>query len=206
MDSDDRPPTSLTGAQRDEATRRAALAGRRSPRRLWVQLSHPFITPARLCQILSPTAGEQILKVGAGTGYYAFAVAECLLPEGRLEILDHDREILDRTMSGARARGISCVDITLGDACSLPYPDERFDGAYIITTLGELRDQVAALRELRRVLKPSGRLVVGDFLGDPHVVTFRRLCSRAEEAGLRFEQRLGGPLGYFARFTPEPAA
>ena len=68
------------------------------------------------------------------------------------------------------------------DACSLPHPDDRFDGAYIITTLGQVRDQVGALRELRRVLKPSDRLVVGDFLGDPDVVTFRRLCARATQA------------------------
>jgi len=52
------------------------------------------------------------------------------------------------------------------------------------------------------VPKPSGRLVVGDFLGDSSVVTFRRLCSPAGEAGLRFEQRLGGPLAYFAQFSP----
>jgi hypothetical protein len=37
-------------------------------------------------------------------------------------------------------------------------------------------------------------------MGDPHVVTFGRLSRRAEEAGLRFERRLGGPLGSFARF------
>ena len=88
-----------------------------------------------------------------------------------------------------------------GDARHLPYADESFDGAYLVTVLGEIPDQDAALRELRRVLKPSGRLVVGEtFVGDPHVVRFGAMRERAERAGLRFDQRLGSPLGFFARF------
>jgi ubiquinone/menaquinone biosynthesis C-methylase UbiE len=83
---------------------------------------------------------------------------------------------------------------------ALPYPDSTFDAAYMTVTLGEILDQDAALRELRRVLKPGGRLVIGEIFGDPHMVTFGSLRAHAEKAGLRFEQRLGGKLAYFARF------
>ena len=55
-------------------------------------------------------------------------------------------------------------------------------------TLGEVPDQDAALRELRRVLKPSGCLIVGEIFGDPHMVTFGPLRAGAEAAGLQFEQ------------------
>jgi SAM-dependent methyltransferase len=68
--------------------------------------------------------------------------------------------------------------------------------------LGEIPDQDAALRELARVLRPDGRLVVGESLasGDPHAVTFGKLRERAESAGFGLERRRGGPLAFFASF------
>ena len=88
-----------------------------------------------------------------------------------------------------------------GDARELPYPDAAFEAAYLITVLGEIPGQGAALRELARVLKPGGRLVVGELFGDPHWVSPRRLGQRAEAAGLTFTERAGTPFGYFARFS-----
>jgi len=58
-------------------------------------------------------------------------------------------------------------------------------------------DQDRTLRELVRVLKPSGRIVVGELAGDPHMVTAGTLRGRAECAGLRLERRVGPPFGYF---------
>jgi ubiquinone/menaquinone biosynthesis C-methylase UbiE len=65
--------------------------------------------------------------------------------------------------------------------------------------LGEIPDQVAALRELRRVVKPGGRIVVGELFGDPHMVSSRALHDRAAEAGLEVDGKLGGRLWHFTR-------
>jgi len=97
--------------------------------------------------------------------------------------------------------GVSNTIPVRGDAQGLPYPDNRFDAAYLNFVLGEIPDQDATLRELRRSLKPGGRLVAGEAFTDPHMVRFGVLRTRAEAAGLEFERRLGGPLGYYVRFA-----
>ena len=179
-----------------------ALWWRKNPSalRLFVDLPHPLITRARLREILAPRPGERVLEVGPGTGYYALQAARWLEPGGTLEVLDLQQEMLDQVTRRARMSGIANVVATRGDARALPYPDGAFDAAYLAVVLGEVPDQRAALRELARVLRPGGRLVVGEVFPDFHMVPFGALKERAEEAGLGFERRVGGPLGYFARF------
>ena len=201
-----KPRTLVLGAA--AAVTGAALWWRHNPsacpygQRFWVEAPHPFITRGRMRAILEPADGERVLEVGPGTGYYALEMAEWLAPNGRLDVFDIQQEMLDHTMRAAADRGLTNITATQGDAQSLPYDDASFDAAYLVTVLGEIPDQIPALRELRRVLKPEGRLVVGELMGDPHAVTFGALRSRAEAAGLGFERRSGGPLGYFARFAP----
>ena len=185
----------------------AALWWRRNPsacpynQRFWVEAPHPLITRRRLLAILAPQDGERVLELGPGTGYYTLDVAESIGRAGALDIFDLQQEMLDHTMRRAAERGLENVRPAQGDARTLPYENESFDAAYLVTVLGEIPDQDAALRECVRVLRPGGRLVVGELFGDPHWVSPGRLRSRAETAGLRLEQRLGSPLGYFARFS-----
>ncbi|MDX6673645.1 MAG: hypothetical protein QOH11_1063 [Solirubrobacteraceae bacterium] len=185
----------------------AALYWRRNPsacpynQRFWIEAPHPFITRARLREILEPVPGERVLEVGPGTGYYTLPVADWLGPEGSLDVFDLQHEMLDHTMRRAGERGLANITPTQGDARQLPYDDAIFDAAYLVTVLGEIPDQAAALAELRRVLKPTGRLVIGELFGDPHMVTVGALRERGEAAGLRFERRVGGRLGFFARLV-----
>jgi ubiquinone/menaquinone biosynthesis C-methylase UbiE len=190
----------------------AALWWRKNPsacpysQRFWVEAPHPFITRARLREILEPGPGERVLEVGPGTGYYSLPVASWLSPGGRLDVLDVQQEMLDHTLGRAAEEGIDNIEAVRGDAREMPYPDDSFDGAFLVTVLGEIPDQVAALRELRRVVKPGGAIVVGELFGDPHMVTHGALRDRAAEAGLEVERALGGWLWHFTRLRPAHAA
>jgi ubiquinone/menaquinone biosynthesis C-methylase UbiE len=169
--------------------------------RFWVEAPHPGITRRRLLEILDPRPGQRVLEIGPGTGYYSLGVAE-RLDGGTLEVFDIQQEMLDHVLRKAGERGASNIVPRLGDAQSLPYEDASFDAAYLVTVLGEIPDQDAALRELRRVLRPGGRLVVGELFGDPHMVTLAKLTERAQRASLSFDRRIGGRLAYFASFVP----
>jgi ubiquinone/menaquinone biosynthesis C-methylase UbiE len=168
--------------------------------RVFLTLPRPFLRRDDLLRLLAPAPGERVLEVGPGTGYYTLDVASRLEPGGHLDILDLQPAMLEETMRRATVGGVRNVVPTQGNALALPYPDATFDAAYLVATLGEVPDKDRALRELRRVLKPGGRLVVGEGQPDPHMVSLHDLRERAREVGLRYERHHGGRFGYLARF------
>jgi ubiquinone/menaquinone biosynthesis C-methylase UbiE len=147
---------------------------------------------------LAPERGERILEVGAGSGCYALEVAEEVGPEGTVDIVDGLPYRLEDAVSAARERGLDNVSPTLGDGRYLPFGDAWFDGAYMIAALGDVPDPPAALAELARVLRPGGRLAIGELDGDPHRVDPERLRASAAAAGLRILQRFDRRGGYIA--------
>jgi len=190
------------------ATIGSALWWRKNPsacpynQRFWVEAPHPFITRTRLEEALRLQPGETLLEIGPGTGYYSLDVANRIAP-GTLHVFDIQQEMLDHTMRRARENGIDNIEPRQGDARVLPYEDGTFDAAYLVTVLGEIPDQEKALDELQRVVKPGGRLIVGELFGDPHMVTIKALQERAR--GMTLEARVGPKFGYFARLRA-PAA
>jgi ubiquinone/menaquinone biosynthesis C-methylase UbiE len=191
------------------ATLGAALWWRKNPsacpygQRFWVEAPHPIITRDRLRSVLRPEAGERILEIGPGTGYYTLDMAEWVGPAGRVEIFDLQQEFLDHTAGRAAERGLANVVPTRGDATALPYEDASVDAVVLTAVLGEIPDPVAALREIRRVLGPGGRLVVGELFGDPHFTTQAALEREAAEAGLAWREHSGNWFGYFARISSQ---
>ncbi len=185
----------------------AALWWRKNPsacpygQRFWVEAPHPVITRERLRAVLRPEPGERILEIGPGVGYYTLDIAEWVGPEGKVEIFDLQQEFLDHTTNRASEGGLANVIPTQGDATSLPYEDASIDAVVLTAVLGEIPDPVAALREIARVLKPTGRLIVGELFGDPHFTTQSALKRQAGEAGLTWQSHSGNWFAYFARLA-----
>jgi len=133
-------------------------------------------------------------------GVHALPIASSLLPDGVLEVLDVQQEMLDELKRRADSWGVTNVVATQGDAQALPYADRAFDAAYLVGVLGEIPDALAALHELRRVLRPGGRLVICELLIDPDFVSLPALRARARNAGLTFERSDGPSFSYSAVF------
>ena len=190
------------------ATLAAALWWRKNPsacpygQRFWVEAPHPIITRERLREVLAPEPGERLLEIGPGVGYYTLDMAEWVGPDGTVEIFDLQQEFLDHTSNRAAERGLANVVPTQGDATALAYEDDSVDAVVLTAVLGEIPDTDAALREIQRVLKPGGRLVVGELFGDPHFTTLSSLKSKSGEAGLSYADHSGNWFGYFARLAP----
>ncbi len=167
----------------------------------WVLLfPRPYQTPRQLMRILDLQRGERLLEIGPGIGVHALPIASSLAPNGVLDVLDIQQEMLNDLVHRATQAGITNIVSTQGDARKLPYPDRSFDGAYLIGVLGEIPDRDVALQELRRVLKPNARLVIGEIFIDPDFVRLSELQHRMSRAGFAFEGKSGPRLAYLARF------
>jgi ubiquinone/menaquinone biosynthesis C-methylase UbiE len=201
-------PRHLLGAAA-AATVGAAIWWRKNPsacpygQRFWVEAPHPIITRERLRTVLRPQPGERLLEIGVGTGYYSLDLAEWVAPEGTLELFDLQQKFLDHVMRAATERGLKNLVATLGDATDLPHEDASVDAVILTAVLGEIPEAAAALREIRRVLKPDGRLVVGELFGDPHFTTRAALERMGREAALELAETSGNWFGFFARLTPQ---
>ena len=105
-----------------------------------------------------PQAGEHILDLACGTGIVTRQVATLARNPGSLTGADYSDEMLVVARRLADATGLD-AEWVKADAAKLPFHDDRFDLAFCQQALQFFPDRPAALKELRRVLKPGGRVV-----------------------------------------------
>ena len=111
-------------------------------------------------------AGEAVLDVGCGTGTLALAAKRAVGPAGAVHGIDPSAEMIARARAKAAKAGAG-ITFETGVAESLPFEEGRFDVVTSTVMLHHLRraTREAAVAEMRRVLKPGGRLLVVDFAG-----------------------------------------
>ncbi|MBN1419188.1 MAG: class I SAM-dependent methyltransferase [Planctomycetes bacterium] len=127
-----------------------------------------------------------ILDCGCGDGLYAGALARA--SRAPVFALDRDPENLARTRT--RLPAGAAVRLVHGDAQAIPFPDDAFDAVIFTEVLEHVPDDRRALREIRRVLKPGGALILTvpnhdyPFLWDPLNYLLEALLRTHVRAGL----------------------
>jgi len=116
--------------------------------------SHAFIV--RQLAAVGLAAGH-VLDVGAGTGYM---LRELLAAGYTCAGLDHSAEAIERAQ-GLEPVQRGDVELQLGDVCArIPWPDESFDAVVLHDVVEHLEDDHGAVRELKRVVRPGGFVIV----------------------------------------------
>ena len=134
-------------------------------RHLEAMYSTPDVIAQRrwIRQALNLRPGESVVDVGSGPGLLAAEMALDVGPTGRISGIDISETMLQMARSRcAQLTSAALVDFQLGDATKLPYPDETFNAAVSTQVYEYVADVDAAIREVRRVLKPGGRVLVVD--------------------------------------------
>ena len=111
-------------------------------------------------EALAAAPGERILDVGCGPGFYTAEVLEEVGEEGSVVGVDVSAAMLG--VAAQRAKGSPNADFRKGDATVIPVEDGEFDAALSVQVLEYVADATAALREIRRALRPGGRVVIWD--------------------------------------------
>ena len=155
--------------------------------------------PERVLHAIGVRAGETVLEIGPGTGFYSIEAARRVGARGRLICLDVQPEMLQHTRRRLRAASLE-AGFVQADACALPLRSASVDHVLLITVLGEVPDRPAALAEIGRVLHPGGRLSVAEQFPDPDFVTRRTLRRQLSAAGFT-EGKTRGWLFYSSTWS-----
>jgi len=110
--------------------------------------------------LLDLQQGEHVLDIGFGPGYFAAELADRVGATGKVEGIDFSESMLGVAQFNCSDK--SQVNLQVGDAKELPYPNQSFDAAIAVQVYDYVDDIPAALSELSRVLKPGGRAVIAD--------------------------------------------
>ncbi len=106
--------------------------------------------------------GQQVLDIAGGTGDLALAFAPKVGPSGKVVHTDINEAMLRQGRNRLLDAGV-CLPTLVCDAEHLPFPDAHFDLVTVAFGLRNMTHKDAALREMNRVLKPGGKLMVLEF-------------------------------------------
>lgn len=143
-----------------------------------------IFAPGRVAAVkhleLAPT--DVTLEVGIGTGLNL----PLYPPTARLVGIDLSQEMLDKAVERVHSLAMPNVTLKVMDATSLDFGDNEFDKALATYTISAVPDPVAVLREMRRVVKPGGAIVILN-----HFRSERRVTGMLEDLVAPICTRLG---------------
>jgi SAM-dependent methyltransferase len=109
-------------------------------------------------------AGATVVDIGSGAGTDLLLAALHVGPLGRAIGVDMTQAMRDRARRGAAACGLAHVDVREGEATALPVDTESVDVVISNGVLNLVAEKAAAIAEIRRVMKPGGRVQIADIV------------------------------------------
>lgn len=138
--------------------------------------------PARVIQAMELSAGDVVVDMGCGTGYYARKIAPLVGPEGKVIGVDIQQEMLDQMMELAKAEGIANIVPVLGGVDDPKLEPESADWIILVDVYHEFAKPGPMLAAMLKALKPGGKIALLEYRdeGDSaaHIKPEHRMSTR----------------------------
>lgn len=168
-----------------------------------VEMDNPFTKTNRASVILGLLGlqpGMKVLDAGCGPGRLAIPAAQAIGAQGEVTALDIQPGMLARVQEKARAAGLSNIRFVQAGLGEGKLEKDYYDRVLLVTVLGEIPEQEAALKEIYAALKPGGILSVTEVIFDPHFQSREVVQRVAGMAGFRQVGFFGKRLAYTMHF------
>ena len=182
---------------------RFASRGRSIPCPVWlswlVELDNPFARTNRAAVIIEHLAlrpGMTVLDVGCGPGRVTIPAARAVGPQGKVVAIDLQEGMLARAREKAHAANLTNIRFLRAGAGDGQFAHTTADRVLLVTVLGEIPDQSAALREIYDALVPGGILSVTEIIFDPHFQSRATVSRLTTGVGFREAAFFGNRLAY----------
>jgi protein-L-isoaspartate O-methyltransferase len=154
--------------------------------------------PDRVIDALNIKRGNTVIDLGAGTGYFTWRLARQVGIEGRVVAVDVQQGMLDRLRRNLEGRGVSNVQLVLGEPGDPRIPPNYADLVLLVDVYHEIAQPEAMMDHVRRGLKPGGRVVVIEYrkedadipLPPVRKMTVAEVRSELEPLGFRFVEAM----------------
>ena len=151
--------------------------------------------PDRVIASLDLEPGDRVADLGAGGGYFSFRLAEAVGPEGRVYAVDVDPDMTGYLFERAAEEHADNVEVILAEFHDPLLPDGEIDLLFTSNTYHHIEDRVAYFTNLRRDLKPDGRVAVIELNGSSwfartfgHETPLETIAKEMAEAGYRLDR------------------
>lgn len=168
-----------------------------------VELDNPFTKTNRAAVIIEHLdlhAGMTVLDAGCGPGRLTIPLARRVGKEGKVVALDIQSGMLKRAQEKARNADLTNIQFVEAGLGQGKLGSNLFDRALLITVLGEIPNQKAALKEIYGALKPGGILSVTEIIFDPHFQSRKTVVKIAEAVGFKEYRFFGNRIAFTVNF------
>ena len=117
----------------------------------------------RVVQSLQLRPGERVADVGSGSGYFTFALANAVGPEGKVYAVDVDEEMNNIVAQRAMKEGVGNIEVILAKPDDPSLPSTGIDLVFTSNTYHHIDNRVNYFANLRKYIRPNGRVAVIDF-------------------------------------------